>query len=306
MFFHKKPTTPPERQRRVVETPQRNAVFSYHASRSPRQSAAVRSTQQAAPAVRKGPDYARWLKRLPTIAGGLVVLVLLVLSLHLSNQVQIVPIDPNKGQVFLRPLKEYETAAAKAFSGFANSNKLSINTEGIAAQLTTQFPELSTVSVSLPFIGSQPTVYIQPATPRIILSTAGGLFVLDSSGRALITATQVQGLDSLHLPVVTDQSGLDIRLGKVVLPRSTVLFISEIVQQLQAKDLRAVSLTLPAGTNELHVRLDGVGYYTKYNLYGNAREEAGAFLALKQRLERDKKVPKEYIDVRVEGRAYYK
>jgi hypothetical protein len=52
--------------------------------------------------------------------------------------------------------------------------------------------------------------------------------------------------------------------------------------------------------------MNGVGYFVKFNLHGNAREEAGAFLAVKEYLESSHKTPGEYVDVRVENRAYYK
>jgi hypothetical protein len=140
----------------------------------------------------------------------------------------------------------------------------------------------------------------------MMLLGEGGMFILDADGRALIAANQVSKLDKLDVPVVNDESGLPIETGKVVLPRSTVAFIGEVVGQHKAKDLKITSLVMPPGTNELHVRVDGAGYFVKYNLHGNAREEVGSFLAAKARLEVEKKTPGEYIDVRVENRVYYR
>jgi uncharacterized Ntn-hydrolase superfamily protein len=56
----------------------------------------------------------------------------------------------------------------------------------------------------------------------------------------------------------------------------------------------------------LHLRIEGKAYLVKFNLRGDAREEAGAFLAVKQHLERAGKTPEQYIDVRVDNKTYYR
>jgi len=54
------------------------------------------------------------------------------------------------------------------------------------------------------------------------------------------------------------------------------------------------------------VKVKGVPYNVKFNLMGDARAEAGTYLAVKQRLEAGHVTPGSYIDVRVDERAYYK
>jgi hypothetical protein len=248
--------------------------------------------------------FAIWLKRLPTLVGLLIILVLTAAMLQLSSNAKVKVVGDN--QVFLRDIKVYEEAAHKAFTPLLNSNKLTVNASKISIDLQKQFPELKVVSVTLPVVGSQPVVYIQPAQPKLILVAKGGMYLLDSDGRAMITANQVTDLGRLKIPVVNDQSGLSIDLGKVALPKDTVSFITEVTGQMKAKGIAVTSLDLPAGTNELHMKMNGVGYFVKFNLHGNPREEAGAFLAVKEYLESSHKTPGEYVDVRVENRAYYK
>jgi hypothetical protein len=54
------------------------------------------------------------------------------------------------------------------------------------------------------------------------------------------------------------------------------------------------------------MHINGAGYFVKFNLHGDAREEAGSYLAVKDYLASNQKTPGEYVDVRVENRAYYK
>jgi hypothetical protein len=170
-----------------------------------------------------------------------------------------------------------------------------------------QFPELMHISVTLPVFGHQPIFLLEPALPALLLKTADNrLYLIDTSGRALIGSSQVRGLDRLDLVVVEDQSGLPVGLGSTVLPSTNVDFIREVVNQFRAKKLVIASLALPKATSELDVRLEGTAYTIKFNLRGDARAEVGTYLAVKRQLESQQKVPNTYIDVRVDNRAYYR
>jgi hypothetical protein len=306
MIFKKRPTEPVGRSRTSQSTP-KGAVFSYYANRSIRAGSAARNTREQQVDVSRPKRTHHWLRRLPTLGALLIIVFIALWCLQLSDNPKVITVGPSGSQVFLRNRKVYQEAAHNAFTQLLNSNKLTVNAGRITADLQKQFPELQVVSVSLPFIGSQPAVYIQPATPKLLLvGKSDGMYVVDSNGRALINGNQVPDLDALHIPVVNDQSGISVTLGRVALPSSTVTFITEVVGQLQAKGITLSGLTLPAGTTELQVRLNGVGYYIRYNLHGNAREEAGAYLAARQYLESNHKVVNEYIDVRVDNKVYYK
>jgi hypothetical protein len=305
MFLGKKKTSDTSGRIRTPAAGSRGPVFSYHANRSVRTGTTARSVEEQQNALRRGPRFP-WLRSLPKLGALLGALLILGICLQLGSDAKVVTVGPEDGQVFLRDQRLYKDAASAEFRTLLNGNKLTVDTAKIASNLKQRFPELKVVSVSLPIIGNQPVVYIQPAVPKLILVGQSGMFVLDSDGRSLMPANQVTGLDSLQIPVVNDQSGLTLESGRMALPSGTVAFITEVVEQLRAKNTKLISITLPQGTNELHVRPEGVGYFVKYNLHGNAREEVGTYLAAKAKLDREGKTPAEYIDVRVENRAYYK
>lgn len=238
----------------------------------------------------------------------LLLVILAINSLVLSREPKVMSMADSQQQVFLRSPDIYQQAARASLArSLANTNKLTIDTTGIAQDLLRQFPELEHVSVVLPIIGRQPVVYIQPAHPAVLLKAGdGGIFMLDTTGRALINTREVPKVEKLGLPLVEDQSGLPVRLGRTALPSSNTLFITEVVGQLKAKKVDITGLTLPQGTSQLDARIAGLPYIVKFNLRGDARAEAGAYLATKQYLERDHKTPGSYIDVRVDNRVYYK
>lgn len=312
MFKKKKQNLPARNPSRMRQpTLERNlgtSVFSYHANRTARPGPARRQEQPPAQDVRAKRNLRAVLFKRGRIATALITIVVaLTLNLFLGRTPSVTTLSTPKNEVFLQDDPIYQAAATDALRrSIWNGNKLTINTVAIEKDLRARFPELQYVDVSVPFAGHTVRVHIEPATPQLLLSAGNDVYVLDTAGRAVIKANEARRVEKLGLPVVTDESGLPVEVGKPALPSTSVAFITEVVSQLRAKKIDISSLTLPAGTSELHVRANGVPYYVRFNLQGHAREEAGTFLAVKAQLEREKKTPDTYIDVRVEERAYYR
>lgn len=319
MFFKKKSTTKNKIERRRPRSSGssgRTTVFSYHANRSSGPSGGTRpaasrklwqADADASPAPKK-PKFAQRLRRLPALVLGIAAIVLVVNGLILSSEPEVVAFaDAQSRQVFLRDEATYQQAAHEILaSSIANTNKVTIDTAGIETKLRERFPELEHVSVTLPLFGYKPAIYIQPSRPTLLLKAADGLYVLDAAGHALMNASGSSVLEKLQLPVVEDQSGLPVTLGKVALPSDNVAFITEVVGQLKAKNIETINLVVPLGTSELLVGIKDAPYQVKFNLRGDARAEAGSYLAVRKHLEREQKTPSMYIDVRVDNRAYYR
>lgn len=243
--------------------------------------------------------------------GLIILLIALLISsvnvLSLSSNARVMSLN-GSGNSFLHDKSVYETAANQILAGSVwNRNKITVNTEAISQQMLAKFPELSSVSVTLPLFSKRPIVYIQTAQPALVLSTQSGAFVIDSTGKALLRADNVPNLAALKLPTVTDQSNLAISLNRPALSSDNVSFIQTVIAQLAARHFSVSAAVLPAGTSELDVRLAGQPYLVKFNLRsGDARQQAGTFLATQARLQSQHATPSQYIDVRVDGRAYYK
>jgi hypothetical protein len=319
-MFGKKQPQPTGRQRPASPTDRRSgaAVFSYNTSSRNTARPGIgntgrdvyaqqRAQAQGAAAERNAQTTRRAsLKRLPVVIAVVLLAGLAVNSLFVGVTPRL-EVAETGGKTLLRDPQVYEQAATELMGQTpANRLKLTAKTEYIALEMAKRYPELGTVSLMLPVFGHQPVLRVEPAAPALILGTTGQSYVLDTSGRVLGASTENPAVGKLGLPVVTDQSGFPAANGQIALPSSTTRFITEVVGQLKAAKLPISSLTLPRGASELDVRLEGQPYFVKFNLMGNARAEAGAFLAVKQHLDREKKVPSQYIDVRVEGRAYYK
>lgn len=306
-MFKKKDTNRRRRsgEREAVDTQtKRPSVFSYRASRSNVSDNLGRGQTKEEAVRRPGPSVKSRIRRAVKILLVVGLAVFVLNNLLLNSDPKIVMVDATN--IYRNPAA-YQTAAADAFAASKlNSNKITVNTKSIRDSLLKAFPELADVSVSLPLVGRQPTVYLEPSTSRLIVHTSNGTFVLDDTGRAVASGAIVESLKEAGLPEIHDESQLDVTLGSVVLPSTSVAFITEVAQQLKVKNMAITNLKLTNTPSELHLNIQDVGYYIKFNTRGNARVAVGAFTALKQYLESQRKTPAEYIDVRVESRAYYK
>jgi len=235
-----------------------------------------------------------------------VLLIALINILSLSTHAEIMPLKSSDKGSFLRDQAVYQAAADKLLAGSLwNRNKITIDTGAFSKQMMKQFPELSSVSVTLPLLAHRPVVYLQPSQPALVLSTDSGSFVVDDRGKALLAADGSAA--ESKLPQVVDQSGLRVQLNHQVLSSQSVTFIQTVVAQLAAKHMTVSSMVLPAGSSELDVHLAGQTYFVKFNLRDDsaARQQVGTFLATIAQLQKNNTPPAKYIDVRVLGRAYY-
>lgn len=246
-----------------------------------------------------------WLQR----TGLLILLVAIVVSLinvlSLSPHAKVLPVS-STNKSLLRDEATYQVVADKYLAdSIWNRNKITIDTGRISKQMTATFPELADVSVAVPLLAHRPVVYLEPAQPALVLSASNGSYVLDTNGRALVSSGDLPSTKGL--PQVADQSGLAVQLNHQVLPADDVRFIQTVSQQLAAKHIGIASMILPPTASELDVYIAKQPYFVKFSLRGdNPRQQVGTYLAALATLQRQHQTPSQYIDVRVDGRAYYK
>ncbi|HVW23609.1 MAG TPA: hypothetical protein VHB51_03985 [Candidatus Saccharimonadales bacterium] len=249
-----------------------------------------------------------WLKRFGLAILLVTVAVCAISMIDLAPSAQIKPLATKTSQHFLKPLSTYETAANKVLSSsILNHNKLTVDTGKLERTLKDQFPELANVTVNLPLLGHHPVVYVEPVQPALVLSTNSGNFIVADSGQAVLKIESNSPFGKLGLPVVTDQSNLPVKLREQSLTSQDVNFIKVVIAELAVKHFTVTSLVLPAASRELDVHILNQPYFVKFNLENDdPRQQAGTFLATIANLTGQNVTPGQYVDVRVDGRAYFK
>lgn len=295
------------RRRPVPSSQGQGQVFSYYANRSANEMNLGRTSQEETPRRRES-AFKKFIRRTPVVVTGVVVIITAVWQLSLSTSPKIVVLSTPGGDLFPQNTAAYYQAAATLFKkSLGNHNKLTVDATGISASLKKQFPELSDVSVALPVFGNRPVVYVQPSEPTFVLTATNGRYVLDSTGRAAASAGSVPKSVTTHLPAITDQSGLQPRTGAAVLPSTSISFMQTIVAQLRAQNFGVQQIVLPHAASEVDVYISGKPYFVKFNMQDSsgALQQVGSFIAVAQHLSSKNITPAHYIDVRIDGRAYY-
>jgi len=295
-----------QRNSTLDDTMSKSQGSSYRSRRSDEESNLGRQAERKkSPAIHSG---SFWLQRF-----GLIILLFAIVAsavnvLKLSTTAAILPATSNNSIPILFNKAAYRAAADQLLAASIwNHNKITVDTGQISRQLLVQFPELVSVSITIPLLGHQPIIYIAPAQPALVISSASsGSFVINQSGKAVLTTASTSSAAHVALPVVTDLSGLKLALGHQVLPASTVSFVQTVIAQLSAKKYTVTTMTLPPAANELDVNLAGKAYTIKFNLQNNdPRQQVGTFLATVTQLQSQNITPAKYVDVQVDGRAYY-
>ena len=228
-----------------------------------------------------------------------VILVCLVYSLVVSANPKVVLTSSDYHSPSI-----YRTAAAQAMNGFKDRNKLTFDEPAVASKLQAQFPEISKVSVELPLIGQQPVIRLNIANPEFLFNSNGQQYVLTANG--IVVPNSFNPRITKTLVTINDLSGFHAQPGKAVLSAQQVAFISTVASQIQAAKVPIKSFNLPPAAQEVDLYTKDQNYYTKFYLGGNALVETGQYLAARHQLSAQNQNPSQYLDVRVEGKIFYK
>lgn len=299
MFGRKKKNTD-QKPRSASSRPSRT-VFSYYQNRVIPNDESVES-QRA-----REQKQERKASRLPTLIALIVIVgcVGYILSVDRNPKIIVVNEQDQATSSLLRPTQTYQSAAQKILKDSPlNYSKLTMSTAGVAKALQAQFPEITEATVSLPLINRRPVMYLQITSPVFLLNKGNDIYALDEQGRVIMKGDAT--LPASGLPHIVDQTSQEANISKPYLPVSQIKFLQQVQAQLEAKGIHDASFMLPALANEVYVKLKDKPYYVKLTFSSDARQQIGSFLAVKQKLEADKITPAEYIDARVEDRAYYK
>ena len=291
--------------RQSGRTEQLPQFVSYHASRR-----AVQSEQSSrlSNAPMRLPRFS-WFKRkwinMWTIAG-LLVVGCIGYSLTLVPSARLT-ITNSRGVPMLRERQQYQQSINQILSSsILRRNKLTIDIQKISSELEKKFPELSSVTVTLPFMGHRPIVEITTARPALYLNSGNNTYIVNTDGQAVMNTRQLSNkVGTLTIPTVKDASGLSVSAGKSVLTHDDVKFITTIYSQFAAKSVTIDSFELPPIPAELHVRVANEALL-KCNMFTDARVIAGQYLAYRDSAPAQKSPAKEYIDLRVEGKVFVK
>ncbi len=303
MKFRQKTNREVARQRGLTRSSQ--SRYSYSSQRIQQTSRTERQHPISAEDNRQARRSQSRIRHIPTLIVTIGIICSLGYFATIDNDAQIT--TKTKYESTLREQSVYKKAVSDYINRSPiNRSKLFFDSKGLSDELKKQFPEISAVAVSMPIVSRRPVVVIQASRPGFVLVSGRNSYIIGVNGLTLARASDVDNRLSQELKVVDDQSGSSVQLGKSAFPQEQSLFICTVIEQLEAQNIKVDSLSLPKSPYDLSVKVVGQSYFVKFNILEDAKQQVGSYIALKNKLQEEGKVAKEYIDVRVGERVYYK
>ncbi len=179
-------------------------------------------------------------------------------------------------------------------------NILFVQTKGLAQDIKQSQPTMKSVTIRRdPLLRLQ--VIVAESQPALIWKTADQLWLLSEDGRVLREASSGEG----GLGTIVDTAQLKVQAGDQVADRQFVNFSRDAFSLARQKGIGLESGSIGATTRELNLTVKG-GVVIKTDTSRSANEQLQAYQEAMQTAQQQKKLPTEYVDVRVTGRVFYK
>ncbi|HSX47213.1 MAG TPA: hypothetical protein VLF63_00420 [Patescibacteria group bacterium] len=247
------------------------------------------------------------LKNIVVFALVILLLITIYKLAYLSPNSIVKPINTNQ-IISTEDLLKYKNLTDILLNkSFFNQNKISIDEANIIKQLKYSYPQIQSVKFKINIFSRRPTLLIDNSQLALLVKNINDqYFEINLAGQVIKEVPNGEVNKLIGLPLVLDKSSLNYEVNKQIFPNSDVVFILAIYKEFKEKGATISSLTLPATSRELDVGLLNTPYFIKFNLDNNdALQQVGTYFALIDHLKSQNITPSKYIDVRLDGRAYY-
>ncbi len=178
-------------------------------------------------------------------------------------------------------------------------NIFRLNISDLKNKLITDFPEIREVEI---FRGI-------PDALKIVVNERDGKMVWQSGDKQYLVSSQgevtrqVTGSEGAGLPVVADKKGLPVKPGEQLLSPNLVAFVVNIYSGLSdAVNIKPDHFEVNETTFDLNLYTDA-GFYVKLNSLRSSKKQLDN---LKLVMVDKRPEIHEYVDLRIDGWAYYK
>jgi hypothetical protein len=233
---------------------------------------------------------------------GVVTVVIAVLGYLLSAYILTIRVRYSQGggsaqaTQYQRAIEQYFGAHPMERFGF------SINRRQLATELQASHPELLSVDVDNNWYGGDVGFVLQFRHPLLVWETGAHRFYVDNQGAAF----EYDHFGGKYV-YVSDQSGISPSAsGGSVASNRFINFLGKLVGAVNSGGRGVVTdVIIPASTREVDLKLQGRGYPIKTHTDRDPLQQAQDIVNALKWFD-DKKITPQYLDVRVEGKAYFK
>lgn len=183
-----------------------------------------------------------------------------------------------------------------------------LDSNSLERQLQEKHPEIQSLTVSGSLVKASTVVQVQFRKPAFVLNTGENSLFIDKNG-VLFTINHYKNVDINRLPSVENMGSGIAQTGDRIVTATVAQAIAELYTLLPTvySDGAVVStVLLPRSAREVHIKVSTHPYVIKFSVERAIAQQIGELRALLGFLRSSNASPVEYIDIRIEGKAFYK
>ena len=248
-------------------------------------------------------------RRLRTRIISTAVIFLIAAALYLAG-IKSVHLETNaSSRLNSSQSNEYVKSIQDSFkSNSLLSQPLFADYAAVEREILEQFPEVERVLLQAqPFSASLKAEVRFRKAVFTWRDASGSVQFVDSNG-VLFSKNLDPSVNSSKLIAIEDQSGIVLQAGSSVLTDSLIQFVGQLYNKLPPlyENNMAGKVIVPQSTREVQVQMNGAPYVIKFNSTREINGQVGELATLLNFLKANGITPKEYIDLRVAHKAFYK
>jgi cell division septal protein FtsQ len=225
-----------------------------------------------------------------------------LILMFLSQFVASFSIMSSDGNLKIANEKQYASTIEEYYSSQPVERlRAYLSEENLLAFVQKKHPEVEKIN-EIKIVGLSKFQFILEFRKPVASWSAGGkkLYV-DSNGVSF-----EQNYYSDPTLTITDESGIQASSGKTIASSAFISFVGRAVSLAKGQGLNIVKVSIPAQSlRQVQVYVDGVSYPAKMLITESAEGQVSNFSKAIQYFSKNKLSP-QYVDLRVEGKGYYK
>lgn len=221
----------------------------------------------------------------------LAVLLVILFYVFLSGKFAIkeVMVEGNK----LTPSDKIVSYAPKG------SNILLINSSKIRDRILAENPQIQDVQI-IRGVPDAVKIVVLEHENKIIWQTGGVKYLISTLG---VATKKIDEGEIYNYPIVNDSKNLPVRLGDGIVSPNFIAFVANINDKFfETTNIKQTYFEIPQTTFDVFLYTEA-GFYVKFN---SMRSSAKQLENLKKVLVEKRQDVHEYVDLRIDGWAYYK
>ncbi len=180
-----------------------------------------------------------------------------------------------------------------------NANIFRFNIDGSRQLLLAKFPEIKAVEIYRGIPDALKIIVLERDN-KMVWQTNGEYYFVSADG---FVSRKISATEAGALPVIVDIQNLPLTPGTQLVSPNFVAFVTNVYSSFQSEEgIKPLNFEIPETTFNINLKTDA-GFYIKLNSLRSSEKQLSDLKAI---LAQYKPNIHEYVDLRIDGWAYYK